>query len=803
MLVWSYLYYVLFPSLFKFDMNRLPVLFILLGVLFGQARIGEWQAYTAPLHINDIAGFEQQAVCGTNGGLLIYDQDENTFNTLTVIDQLAGTGVNVVEIGQDGYLWLGGVSPDGFVQVYDLKTKKSIAEFDFGLTEIIDISIGDSIGFVAFLENQDWGLMEFIYRNENWIYRDVYRNWPTDFESINAIEIWDDEVMVATEQGLFVGDWRGSNLKDPTSWGQPYITLSGNISSLHENGSNILLVHERNVYHLTPNTSTPLTLLWDYFSDTDQFIDITQDSDGFLWGILDRKFMKLSDTAIDWQLDVHSKYSFTCLTKMPDGQIIAGSEIGITLIDQDNQTLIREIPNAPLTNQISAVTVLNDGRLVAGSKYGLSIKESWGWRNIAESNEIILTPTYNELRFAVDYIPVDFGGFVADMEQGPDGLLYCAIRGTYPEPRRHGGGIIIIDIDNPDNFTLIDTAVLDYYANEYMIVKDLEFDALGILWGANAYATTRGNPIAVRDANKSWGSFSVTNSGNILSYTPNTIGFDSFGRVWVGSFEDDLNTPPARNGGLVYLDYEGSVINPTSTEWGSVDINPGYTNNTVWSLAINDEDILYALTPIGLLQLTLQFSNAEPVKKYGYVYFPNISYGKGSKVRLDSRNNVWTASPTQGVHVLTSGSTYWPDINGFKRDNSQLLSNEVADIAFNNGEGLAYIATSQGISVLRIPFAVRMDSYNKTRVFPSPYHLPSSSPLVIDGLMDESTCKIMTVTGRVIRTLVVSSAGVNGYQAYWDGKDSKGRWADTGVYLISIYRDSGESGFEKIAVIQH
>ena len=69
--------------------------------------------------------------------------------------------------------------------------------------------------------------------------------------------------------------------------------------------------------------------------------------------------------------------------------------------------------------------------------------------------------------------------------------------------------------------------------------------------------------------------------------------------------------------------------------------------------------------------------------------------------------------------------------------------------------------------------------------------------------MDESTCKIMTVTGRVIRTLAVSSSGVNGYQAYWDGKDSKGRWADTGVYLISIYRDSAESRFEKISVIQH
>ena len=284
----------------------------------------------------------------------------------------------MVEIGKDGYLWLGGASPDGFVQVYDLKTKSSIAEFDFGLTKIIDISISDSIGFVAFLENQDWGLMEFIYRGENWIYRDVYRNWPTDFESINAIEIWDDEVMVATEQGLFVGDWRGSNLKDPTSWRQPYTTLNGNISSLHENGSNILLVHDKDVYHLTPNTSTPLILLWNYFSDTEQFIDITQDSDGFLWGILDWKFMKLHDTAIEWQIDVNSEYSFTCLTKMPDGQIIAGSEMGITLIDQEDQTLTREIPNAPITNQISALTVLNDGRLVAGSKYGLSIKESWG-----------------------------------------------------------------------------------------------------------------------------------------------------------------------------------------------------------------------------------------------------------------------------------------------------------------------------------------------------------------------------------------------------------------------------------------
>ena len=139
------------------------------------------------------------------------------------------------------------------------------------------------------------------------------------------------------------------------------------------------------------------------------------------------------------------------------------------------------------------------------------------------------------------------------MEQGPDGLLYCAIRGTYPEPRRHGGGIVIIDIDNIENFTLIDTAYLDYYADEYMIVKDIEFDQLGVMWAANTYSTTRRSPIALKDMNNVWGSINLASSNNLLSYTPNTIGFDSFNRVWIGSYEDDLNSPPAKNGGLVYV----------------------------------------------------------------------------------------------------------------------------------------------------------------------------------------------------------------------------------------------------------
>ena len=456
-------------------------------------------------------------------------------------------------------------------------------------------------------------------------------------------------------------------------------------------------------------------------------------------------------------------YSFTSLAGFSKDQLYIGSQQGILILDKNTKTINHEIPNAPLTNQISALTVLDDGRLVAGSKFGISIKETWGWRNISEADEINISASFDPSRYVIDYLPINFGGFISDLEQGPDGLLYCAIRGTYPEPRRHGGGIVIIDIDDLNNFTLIDTAFLDYYADEYMIVKDIEFDQSGVMWAANAYATTRGEPIAIRDMSNVWKSISLASSKNYLSYTPNTIGFDSFNRVWIGSFEDDLNSPPARNGGLAFMDYEGSILEPSSIDWGHIDINPGYNNNTVWSLVINNEDILYMLTPIGLKQITLQYSNSDPVKKYGYTYFPNISFGKGSKLHIDSRNNIWASSPTDGIHILTESSTYWPDIEGINENNSLLLSNEVSDIAFDRDDGLAYISTNNGISVLRIPFALPKKNYNNIKIFPSPYTLPNNSPLVIDGLMDGTICKVLTITGKVLRTLPASNQGVNGY----------------------------------------
>ena len=48
---------------------------------------------------------------------------------------------------------------------------------------------------------------------------------------------------------------------------------------------------------------------------------------------------------------------------------------------------------------------------------------------IKEINTEIINENYNYDQFIADTVEYDFGEFISDIEQGPDGLVYCAIRG--------------------------------------------------------------------------------------------------------------------------------------------------------------------------------------------------------------------------------------------------------------------------------------------------------------------------------------------------------------------------------------
>ena len=774
------------------------VYIISINLLLSQVRVGDWDAYTSPLGIADMVEVDSLLVNATNGGILVYDRTLDQFKTFTKMHGLISTDLAIVDRDMYGQYWVGGASPNGFIQLFDEEfiLKKT---FDMDLTLIVDFALTDSIVFAAFQQNQEWGIMEFRHDGEQYFYKDVYNNWPMTLNEISGIVIVDEILYVGTDQGMFSGNWKNTNLKDPANW-QLEVELTGDISTFKLNDNTILLVLDNDIYEFNTLTATS-NLLWNFYHDTHEIYDVIKDDQDVLWLVLNKNFVKTNDDAVEWSK--RSGERFKRIFHLADGTIVAGTTTGLLIHNEDSQSFTRKKPNCLLMNSITALHVMSDGRLVAGSRFGLMIKENEGWRNIVGFNgdDLIIKENKDYSNFVADTIPVHFGNYIADIEESSDGILYCGIRGTYPEPQRHGGGIVVIDIDDPGNFSLIDTSILDYFEDQYMIVKDIAKDPYGNLWIADTYATNKFEPIKVLNTDSTWGSFSVQESGNKLSLTPNTIDFDSWGRVWIGSFEDNNNVGGASNGGAVMLNYSGDPASPFETEWTKVNVNADASTNTVWSLGVTSSDVLYLLSPKGLHGLTLQFSNSDPIANYGFTYFPNISFSSGSKLLIDPRDNIWTTSPTQGVYVLTSSATYWPDINGLTAENSYLLSNNIAAVAFDENEGLAYIATDRGISVLKIPFSKKNSSYSNIEIFPSPFRVPNSTPLTITGLMDESSCMIMTLTGRVLKT-INSRLNVEGYQAFWDGKDESGQWVGTGVYLIAAYDLKGAASFSKIAVIR-
>ncbi|NQT96189.1 MAG: hypothetical protein HQ562_00460 [Candidatus Marinimicrobia bacterium] len=739
-------------------------------------------------------------VAATGGGLLIFDRNTKTFSTLTNIDGLVTTDLQAVAIDPYGNLWLGGGEPDGLFQVYDLRKKQSLNDFaDFGFFEVTGFATNDSIVYGIFRENQDIGLIEFIYQDGRFIYRDVYRNWPIALGNIESVIIYDDYVWVGTDYGLLQGNWKLDNLKDPDNW-TLVAGMSGNITTMRRYGDELLIVNDRIVY-LVRLPDLAIIWQWNYFANSYLFKDIVRTPDGEYWGILKRTFIKLSETAKHWQFP--SDYTLNNLLPLTDNSIITGTGAGFAVVDTTTRRMKRYIPNAPVTNQFSAVTVLSDGRVVAGSKYGLAIKEPEGWRNIVADRDTTIVHTSHDYRYySADTLPIHFGGFIADLEQGPDGLVYCAVRGTHPvlntSYKQRGGGIIIIDIDNPTEYTLIDTAVLDYFADEYMVVKDLEFDPLGNLWVADTYVTTKLIPLHVRSADGNWGHYSALNSNYVLGLGADALAFDRWGRVWIGSLTLGSYPSGVTNGGLAVLNYTGNPTDPETFQWTLE--NEG---ENIWSIAITAQNILYLLTPDGLAWGTIQNSMTDPLRNLSDPRFPNISFGEGSRVKIDPRGNAWTISPDDGVNVLLENATYWPNIAGLRFDNSMLLSNNVTDIDFDEDKGLAYITSKRGLNVLKIPFARKKSANESLKIFPSPYHIPNESPLVIDGIKDFSSIKIMTVAGDVIRTMKAGSSLIQGYQAFWDGRDQSGNWANSGVYLIFMYNNDNLNEVAKITVIRH
>lgn len=789
-------------------MRRAYILIFFLSILACQVRIGDWRALTSTLYINQVAMHNNYIISATSGGLLIIDINNKEETTLTTIEGLKSVNLNAISIDHIGQIWIGGGAPYGFIQIYDLQKMEAIDVFDYGVTEIYDFVILDSLAFSLYREGQDVGVMKFIF-NSNWEYRDSYRNFLTEMGQIYCFTATDNHIYLGTDNGIWIGNIL-LNLKDPNNWTKYNDAINGKVTGIHKMNNQILVSTELSLMtiDLTDTTNNNVSSLGNNLIEF-----------GFELLSLDPLGTWLAkDDRLIWNNDDGTKSEFSMgsiITSLyrETSLIIIGTERGLKIFpaNEANNSFVNIesiVPNNPEVSNFSSIKVLDDGRLVCGSSRGISIyDDKQGWRNILEikiSDTDTINQEYDYSKFIADLVPYDFGEYISDIEQGPTGFIYCAIRGARLEkfnPTRTGGGIIVIDIDNPINISNIDTTYLSYGDSQetpYLVILDLEFDINGNLWVVDPYPIYKKNLLHVRSPSGIWKHFGSSETSVKISQSPISITFDSWNRVWVSAFQaEEANLGIYPNGGLFMLEYDGLPFNPELFSWHKI-----ISEGTVWSVAMGENDRIYYLTPSGLNYYDLR-DNINPISRENpYSYFPNISFGSGSGIKIDPNGNIWTYSRNQGLHILLENTTYWPDINGFRTSNSPLLSDEIFDIDFDEERSLAYIATGNGINILRIPFGKKKKNFSNVIVYPSPFYIPADKPLIVDGLPFESSMMIMTLDGTVIRKIKNNGISINGDQLSWDGMDNDGDYVSSGVYLISIYSSNGSSTTEKITVIR-
>jgi hypothetical protein len=166
-------------------------------------------------------------------------------------------------------------------------------------------------------------------------------------------------------------------------------------------------------------------------------------------------------------------------------------------------------------------------------------------------------------------------------------------------------------------------------------------------------------------------------------------------------------------------------------------------------------------------------------------------------IGVDALNNKWIGTNSNGIiYVSPDGSTLLARYNML---NSPLPDNKITSIACDNQKGTVYFGTTKGLVSFKTIAINPLEECDKIKTGPNPFTIPSDKMLKIDGLVAESSVKILTISG----TLVKEFDSSGGRVAEWDGRDNYGNLVSSGIYIIvGFNKDGSKACTGKVAVVR-
>jgi sugar lactone lactonase YvrE len=275
------------------------------------------------------------------------------------------------------------------------------------------------------------------------------------------------------------------------------------------------------------------------------------------------------------------------------------------------------------------------------------------------------------------------------------------------------------------------------------------------------------------------------------------VAIDAYNTKWIVS---GLSTPP----GLYFFNENNTINEPGddvygiyyTSEMGINDVTDVIIdkNNEVWFTTNNGVFIIN--NPLAAIQNPQQ--KPAPIKLGIISGGLKVPFTENCRcISTDILNQKWIGTESNGVfHLSEDGSTL---IEQFNTTNSPIADNRINGIVVSPISGKAYFATLKGLSVTTTDAIKPIEEFDKITCSPNPYLVPNNIALKIDGLVENSSVKIITLSGEVIREF--DSPG--GRIATWDGLDLKGNIVPSGIYIVVAFnKDGSKVGKGKIAVVK-
>jgi ligand-binding sensor domain-containing protein len=734
------------------------------------AGIGTWRSFTSMNEVRDVVRVENRYWAATGGGLFTWESATNQFGTYTNAEGLISNDLTATIADDRGNIWTG--AADGLVHVllqggswtYILdiseaeQTSKRINRFEI---------LGDTL-FIC----TDFGLS--MYDAGDFLFGDTY----TKFGSLSGVR-------VAVTDALVFQDSIWAVVSDGLSTHRVAVAALANPNRLPAEAWELRTVGSTSV------RPTVLAVFQDvlYAGTTTGLYSLSNGQWTPVAGLQGVNVVSLDASGQDLLLcsptNVYSLTSRGDLSLFPllssaglsvtadeGGAPVVGSIQGLLTLEND---WVGHVPNGPASNQFVSVTVDLDGNVwsatgISGGGRGISRFDGSAWKSYTVANAALPTNDYYK-------VSVGCTGSVWASSWG---------WGVLEVPR--GADVV-------DTSLIYDTNVgmLGLAANpDYIVVSDVACDpATGNEW-MSINSPSNGNVIAVRHGDgETWTMQPLTVGTSRISTLwydrppDRTLAVDAFGNLW--GVSKDLTYK-----GVFTLSNRGQISDDISTILTEQD---GLPSREITTLVIDKDNDIWVGTERGI---GIILDPNDPQRPGAIALYKPLNGIVINSIAVDALNRKWVGTP-DGVILLSPDGIQQIESYTVESTGGKLISNDIRSIAIDNRNGVVYFGTLEGLSGLTTAAADPVAEFDELIISPNPYLLPASSQLLIDGLVENSTVKILGIDGSLVREIVSPGGRVG----FWDGKDKNGNEVASGIYIVVAYSADGSRVAKgKVAVVR-